>query len=302
MGKANPGLPDLLRHAARRHGVIDLGEAERLRVSLLTLRRAVDNGVLERPERGVFVATGAPPTWEQRVLVAASATNGVASHRCAARLHRLDGFADAPVELTMGPGGTSADRLIHRTASIDRSMVTSVANIPVTSIARTLVDLGAVVNDDGVEQALDDALRRGTNLRWVTQTLDSAMRPGPSGCGALVRVLSRPDRRGPIPDSMFERWVERVVGSGLPRPERQVPVAVDGRAIAHIDHAWPGLMLGLEADSELWHWGPRRGRQARLRHNRLVAAGWQMIYASWQDLDDPNDLLAQLRRLHRRSA
>lgn len=301
MARSDSRLRTLLDHAARRHGVIDPREVERLGISRQTLRTAVDNGVVRPTDRGVVVVSGAPVTWTQRVLIATTATGGVASHRCAARLHRLDGFADAPVELTMGPGGTRrAGRLVHRTSTLDRTMLTEVASIPVTSIARTLVDLGAVVEDDRVEQALDDALRRGTNLRWVSETLDSSMRPGPTGCGALVRVLSRPDRRGPIPDSMFERLVERLLhGTGLPTPRRQHRVVVDGTVIARVDTAWPELMIGVEADSELWHWGPRRGRLARQRHNRLVAAGWRMSYASWQDVDDPSDLLDQLIRLHR---
>ncbi len=267
-----------------------------LGVTRQMLRTATANGLVERRARGVYLAGGAPRTWLQSVLVATMATGGAASHRCAARLHRLDGFADAPVELTIGPGSTRRELgVVHRTPTLDRSMVTSVSSVPVTSIARTLVDLGAVVDDDRVEQALDDALRRGTNLRWITETLDSSMRPGPSGCAALTRVLSRPDRQGPIPDSMFERLVERVLRqTGLPTPQRQFRVLGDDRIIARIDAAWPEAMVGLEADSELWHWGPRRGRRARQRHNRLVAAGWQMTYASWQDLTDPTDLISQL--------
>jgi len=289
-------LGDLLRRAARRHGVVDLDVADQLGLTRQMLRTAVRNGLLLRRARGVYVASGSPPTWKQDVLVATTATGGVASHRCAARLHRLDGFATAPVEVTVGAGGTRRElSIVHRTPSLDRSMVTRLEGIPTTSIARTLVDLGAVVDDDRVEQALDDALRRGANLRWISQILDSSMRPGPTGWAALARVLARPDRTGPMPDSMFERLVERIVtAAGLPPPQRQVRVLHQGREVARIDAAWPHRRLGLEADSELWHWGPRRGRLARRRHNLLVAAGWQMTYASWQDTNDPDELIARL--------
>jgi len=186
--------------------------------------------------------------------------------------------------------------IVHRSRRLDARSIVIVDGIPTTSIARTLVDLGSVVDDDLVEQALDDALRRGFNLRWITETLERSMRPGPTGCAALQRVLARPDRSGPVPDSMFERLLERIVDKAeLPAPLRQFTVVHDGRKIARVDAVWPELSVGLEADSELWHWGLRRGRRARVRHNQLTAAGWEMLYASWQDVDDPSELVEQLR-------
>ena len=157
------------------------------------------------------------------------------------------------------------------------------AGIAVTSIARTLVDLGAVVSDDRVEQALDDAIRRGYSLRWITETLDRVDRPGPSGCASLRRVLARPDRQGPIPDSMFERSMERMaVAGGMPQPERQFRV-YDGLGsthgglgilVAQLDAAWPAAKLGVEAHSARWHDGNRRGRADQRRDNRLAGLGW----------------------------
>ena len=106
-----------------------------------------------------------------------------------------------------------------------------------------------------------------------------------------------PARLARLPGSYFERLVERIARSaGIPAPVRQHPVVVDGRLIARIDVAWPQHMIGLEADSEMWHSGPRRGRIARARHNRLTSWGWEMIYASWQDTEDPTELIEQLRR------
>jgi hypothetical protein len=254
--------------------------------------------VLRPVTRGVYVVGGAPPTWHQSVAIATIALGGVASHRCAARLHRIDGFADAPVEVTLPRSGTRRHLdgvQLHWSRGMPPGMTTTVDSIRTTSVARTLVDLGSVVDDDLVEQALDDVQRRGFNLRWISETLQVSIRPGPTGCAALTRVLSRPDRSGPLPDSRFERLVERIgTLAGLPPAVRQFPVVVDGRVVAVIDVAWPELRLGLEADSELWHWGPRRGRAARLRHNRLAALGWEMIYASWQDVTDPTELMTTL--------
>ena len=289
----------LLKKAASQHAVFTSAQAREFGVSRSQLRTAIRHGTVQQPGRGLFLVSGAPWTWEQEVMLAVCSLGGVASHRCAARLHGLDGFTHAPVEITMAHSGSRriSTFLIHRSRQFDLITPVLMSGIPTTSVARTLVDLGAVVDDDKVEQALDDSIRRGFNLRWINETLEQFMRPGVTGCGALLRVLARPDRRGPIPDSTFERLVQRVIkAKGLAAPERQIIVKCLGQKKGYsIDCAWPEFKLGLEADSELWHWGPRRGRVARQRHNRLTAAGWEMIYASWQDLEDSRELIQQLR-------
>ncbi len=279
-------------------------EATQVGLSPAALRAAVQRGSFRRAHRGVYVATAAPPTWRQRVMIAVRTGDGLASHRCAARLHRCDGCDgcdDALIEVLVGRNGPRSidGAIVHRIVGIETIQSLDVDGIPTTSLARTIVDLGAVVDDDVVEKVLDDALRRGTNLRWVTETLSAAIRPGPTGVAALQRVLARPDRSGPLPDSAFERLLERVADeAGVAAPQRQVDVRDERGLVARVDAAWPERRLGLEADSELWHWGPRRGRRARLRHNRLAALGWNMLYASWQDVEDPTDLVEQLRSAH----
>ncbi|CAB4888617.1 unannotated protein [freshwater metagenome] len=294
-----PPMHALLKQAGVQPGVFTTSLALETGVTKAQLTTALRRGTIQQPHSGVFRVSGSPWSWEQEVMIAVSLLRGVASHRCAARLHGLDGFADAPVEITMAHSGSRRPRsfLAHRSRLFNLMKPVQIKAIPTTTVAHTLVDLGAVVSDDKVEQALDDSIRKGFNLRWITETLEQLRRPGVTGCGALLRVLARPDRRGPIPDSTFERLVQRVICSkGLGKPERQVLVRCQGQRKGYsIDVAWPEFKLGLEADSELWHWGPRRGRLARQRHNRLTAHGWEMIYASWQDLDDPSELIKQLK-------
>jgi hypothetical protein len=167
-------------------------------------------------------------------------------------------------------------------------------------VARTLCDLGAVATDDRVEQALDDAIRRGFSRRWIDETLARVARPGPSGSGSLERVLSRPDRAGRLPDSMFERLVERVLRDGaLPEPVRQHPVLDgDGRLIGRIDIAWPEARLGVEATSKTWHAGFSRVRRDKVRDRRVAGTGWQLIYPTWEDCLAPKPFIADTSRTY----
>lgn len=320
------GLAALLRYAATQHGVISAAEAANFDVTRAQLRSGIRRGDWLTPHSGVFISAAAPATWMQRCMVATQRSGGLISHRAAARLHGLDGFHDSEsgarggggsrVGRSSSSGGRSGDGesglveltvpdsrfratgefLIHRTCVLDPEDRTVTSGIAVTSIARTLADLGAVVSDDRVEQALDDAIRRGYSLRWITETLNRVDRPGPSGCASLRRVLARPDRQGPIPDSMFERSMERMaVAGGMPQPERQFSVYDGlgsthgglGTLVAQLDAAWPAAKLGVEAHSARWHDGNRRGRADQRRDNRLAGLGWELLYLSWWDLQHP---------------
>lgn len=251
---------------------------------------------------GTLVAAAAPATWQRSLAVATCATGGVVSHRSAARLHGFDGHWLEIVEVTVPRPvrRTLHGVIVHQAGPFHRSDVTEVDGLYVTTIARTLVDLGAVVDDDLVEQALDDVLRRKVSERWIRQTLDRLERPGPSGTGALRRVLEREDRRGPLPDSMFERLIERAAtDAGVPEPQRQVRVHdADGRVIAVLDAAWPDRRIGSEAQSERWHGGPRGAQRDLDRHNQLTAMGWRMLYATWADARSPHGFTQRLRDLH----
>ncbi len=296
--------PRALVHAVARsrHGVVGTVEAMQLGMSRSQLRTDIDKGIWRRAAPGTLVATAAPNTWRQQIAVATVSTGGVASHRAAARLHRLDGHSAEVVELTL-PRAARLDRpgwFLHRSSTLDACDVTEVDGIPITNLARTLVDLGAVVGDDLVEQALDDGARRGASSRWISATLDRVHRPGPSGSMALRRVLARPDRAGPLPDSTFERLIERAaVDAGLPPPLRQFRVTrTDGRLIAVLDAAWPDRRIASEAQSERWHGGPRGAQRDLDRHNRLTAMGWKLLYATWADARSPVRYTTRLRELY----
>ncbi|MEX0769074.1 MAG: hypothetical protein WD029_11450 [Microthrixaceae bacterium] len=299
------GLAELHKFAARRHGVVSTSEVASFAVTRAQIRSGVRRGDWLAPHSGVLVAAAAPATWMQRCMIATHRTHGIISHRAAARLHGLDGFDTDIVELTVPDSKHrhNGGFLLHRTSFLSGEDCTVKAGISVTSLARTLVDLGAVVSDDKVEQALDDSIRRGCSIRWVTETLERVDRPGPSGCASLRRVLARPDRQGPIPDSIFERLMERTATAcGLPQPERQFCVyesfgpqnSKSGKLVARLDAAWPEARLGVEAHSARWHDGSRRGRADQRRDNRLAGLGWELLYLGWWDLSQPSRFQSDL--------
>jgi hypothetical protein len=117
---------------------------------------------LYRRYRGVY--TVVPPSVlsvNGRYLAAVLACGPAAalSHRSAADLHGLRKTNRAPIDVTV-PGRTARrhDGIdLHRSTTLTPADVTIVDAIPVTTVARTVLDLAAVVHRRAVERALDQA-------------------------------------------------------------------------------------------------------------------------------------------------
>lgn len=253
----------------------------------------------------VLVMVGAPSTWLQRAIVPTLTRAGaVASHGTAARLHGIGDqeTADTPIEVLVERNRSVAAPgvIVHSTTRWSPRDLTTVHGIRCTSIARTLCDLGASVDDDFVERSVDESLRRGASPRWIESRLRELHRPGPSGTGGLDRVLSRPDRGVRLPDSWFERMLARsIVAAGLPPMHLQFPVS-DGSSRFRLDGAYPGIQLGVEADGDQFHSGAAARRRDRARENRLRALGWEIVHAGWEDRYGDTAFIDALRAAHER--
>ena len=222
-----------------------------------------------------------------------------ASHRAAACLHQLDGFTEPqPIEVTVARGRYPArtDTVVHRWTGPEAIDYTEVDSIATSGVATTLACLGAVVSQHRVEQALDDALRRGYSLKWIEQTAERLHRPGPTGTGVVLRLLRDPARRQATPDSVFERIAARMLeAADLPPATLQHPVRLPNGGLARIDLAWPSIAWGIECHSRRYHYGPARTDADHDRDHQLAMAGWQVTYLTWHQLQDP-DYVVDLAR------
>jgi hypothetical protein len=207
------------------------------------------------------------------------------SHRAGAALVRLAGFEQELVELTVpksrrgqGPG------IVHRNLllAVDR---TAINGIPVTTTARTLIDIATVSPREAVEEALDDALRRRmvslARLRWRFEEIGRKGRPGV----AMMRALLDARMTAAVPQSVFEtRLLRTIERSGLPRPVLQYPVRDGSRLVAVVDFAFPTELIAIEADGYRWHSGRARWEHDLKRRNRMTALGWRVIHVTWTEL------------------
>ena len=155
--------------------------------------------------------------------------------------------------------------------------VTVRAGLPVTSVARTLVDLAADTPYAQMLALTDAALR--TRLIGRTR-LDEVAASVPL---RARRALLDGDGRA---ESPFEsRARAEVLLAGLPAPVLQYVVRDrDGRFLARVDLAWPERRLAVEADGAEVHAGPAALRRDLRRQNALVVAGWIVLRFTWADL------------------
>lgn len=242
------------------------------------VRHRLSTGRWERLHTGVYRLAGTPPSWRQTLLAICLAwgPGSVVSHAAAAALWRLAGFAPGPIELIIPRGRVRRlGGIIHRPVDLSPVDVTTVDAIPVTTLARTLLDIAGTSPPDVVEEALDDALRRKlaslSRLRWRLHETAERGRPGITLLRSLLEARAHPTE---VPQSVFEtRLLRELRDAELPEPVPQYEIRDRGRLIAIVDFAFPDHRIAIEADGYRWHSGRRRWERDLGRRNALTALG-----------------------------
>jgi len=151
--------------------------------------------------------------------------------------------------------------------------------IPVTTPARTLLDLATFLPRRQLERAVDEADR----LRLCTEEeleAISGVHRGHPGAGALGRLLEDHLAGSTATRNDFEeRFLSLCRRYRLPQPEVNVPL-LD----YVVDFFWREAHLVVEVDGRATY-GTRRAFQAdRDRDGRLAVAGYRVIRFTWWDV------------------
>lgn len=273
--------------AAAQHGVITTKQALELGLSTSAIFRLVSSGTWLTVFPGTHRLCEVPPTWEQSMAAAClwGGPGSVASHRAAVRLHGL-GLDDAPPEIYIptkkrAPGGLK----VHNTDLLPAKDITRISDIPVTTVSRTLIDLGGVVPRPVVERVLETSLRGGlTSLTYLSDRIEEIGRPGRRGLAtirALMRV--RDPRLAPTESELETMLWQLICNHSLPLPQRQFQIYDAEGFVGRVDFAFPRERLVVEAIGLSWHSGDRVLRDVE-RRNRLILAGWRVLEFPWRDV------------------
>ena len=248
----------------------------------------------------MYVLHGSPTGVEQDTLAAAWSVGGAAARRSSAWVHGvLDDPPDVPDVESLFRRGRDlhpSKLTLYRTDQMPPDDVTRRRGIPVTSIERTLCDLGAVVDTATLRGCILRALQKGITHpdRLIRRHLELGGKGRP-GSAAARKVLAEVDVDLMLLESDLESaLLALILEAGLPRPVLQHPIQLDGRRY-RIDMAYPELMIAIEADGFVVHNGRSAFEDDRSRQNTLALAGWQVLRFTWRQVCTRRDwVVAQI--------
>jgi very-short-patch-repair endonuclease len=278
--------------AGRQHGVVAWSQLRELGMPRQVVRARGRARRLYEVHRGVYAVGHEALTWRGRLVAAvyACGPGALASHRAAGALHGL--VRAGRIEVTVPHGRRARPGIqVHRSRAISAEDRTRIDGIPLTSVARTLVDLADVLTDD----RLAKAIRQAEVLRvFDLEALQSAATPGRRGEHRLHRALANYQPEPHLLRSKAERRLEQLTRQhNLGQP--QFNVNIHGH---EVDAYWPEANLVLEVDGASTHFTKSAFHADRRRDRALAAAGVQVIRVTWPNLNA--DLAEQLKEILRR--
>lgn len=295
----------LAAHASDQGGIFTRQQALSHGYTDAEIQRLVRNGVWRRLRRGIFVDAA---LWDrlsspqQHILHARAALRHVdppaaASHWTAAAVHGLDTYLPDLSLVHLTRSGQHSPRLEagvhHHAARLDQHEATVVDDIPVTSIARTVVDIACLPVTNGFESGLvtaDCALRLGLEPAVLRDQLLS--QTDWRGARTAGRVVSRADGRSESVGETLSRAA--FLDLGLPEPDLQKTFYdPSGSVFARVDFYWPQYHVVVEFDGKAKYlrdlapgedpgervWSEKR-REDRLRDEY----GVEVVRIVWADL------------------
>jgi very-short-patch-repair endonuclease len=220
--------------------------------------------------------------------VLAAGPGALLSHHPAAALWGLRPPSDQPIHVTVVARDVRSDEIrLHRVARLHRVDATRHHNIPVTSPARTLLDLAAVVSRRELERAVEEAQ---VQRRVSTHSLNEQFIRYPTHRGtAALREAIRSDPA--LTRSEAERrTLELIRAARLPTPE------VNARLSGYeVDFLWRDHNLIVEVDGYAFHSSRGSFERDRRRYRALQAAGYVVLRITWRELaEQPEAVVAEL--------
>jgi len=282
--------------ADRQHGVVSIRQLlGPLGYASAAVDRMVRAGYLQRLHRGVYAVGRRTVSQHGRCLAAvlACGPRSLLSHRSAVWLWGLSRAQPSRIEVTSPTPRKPRPRIqLHHSRVLlprDRALE---QGIPVTSVARTLLDHAALSRADRVEKAIERAEELGLlDMRELDELLARTI--GHAGHRRLRGALEL-YRPAPFTRSGLERrFLDLVERAGLPRP------STGFNELGHeLDVYWPERRLVVELDVYETHGSPAAFERDRLRQEDLLLAGIRMTRITGPRLKlEPGAVIERVRRL-----
>ena len=295
-------MDDVLRNvqaqAAQQHAVINVDQMLECGADHVWISRRTKDGHIVRLGPAVYGMPGVPPTFQRRAMAAVLSARGPAlvSHRSAAHLLQFERVLEPPsVDISVPrhrrPRARAGIR-VHESSAFDLAQPAVVDGIPVTGVARTILDCAP--GEMKPIRLLDDAIRRRIvtwDELWHCYLTHTA-------CGRKIgpyrEILLERDGNVPPGGEFARRMAEMLVAAGVPRPVFEHRVVVHGH-VYHLDLAWPEWMVAVECNDAGSHDTAKAFRRDPMKRNRCERVGWRYLEFTWFDtVEGPAEVVGQV--------
>jgi hypothetical protein len=271
----------LAKLAARQHGVLTTAQ---LGMTSGAITKRVQTGTLHRVHRGVYALGHRRLSEKGRYMAAVfAAGDGAALAGLSAAVLWKAWRGAVPEIHVIAPGHrrSQAGFRLRCTRHLDPRDVTTHDGIPVTTVARTLVDLTDVLTAPQLANVIHEAaFRNRFDLRATRAAMARA-----NGRPNLPRLERALEAEGAGTRSDLEdRFLALLDG----HPEPAINVKIAGY---EVDFAWPGLIVEIDGPG---HARPRTRREDRERDRTLRAAGYDVLRFTEDEIERPEAVLARL--------
>jgi predicted transcriptional regulator of viral defense system len=281
--------------ATRQHGVVALAQLVELGLSESAVRGRVAAGRLHRMHLGIYAVGHRILTPRGRWMAAALACGpgAVLSHRSAGALLGIRRSASSKIDVTAPRRRRIAGIETHE-AQLASAETITVDGVPTTTVARTLLDLAAVLDRQSLEKAINEAeVLRLIDLKAVNATLERAGRR--RGTAALRETLANLDPlQAQTRNELERRFLSLCRGAELPLPEVNAWLTVEGESLQP-DFLWREHRLIVETDGFTTHSTRRAFERDRRRDLALLRAGYRTVRVTWRQVTSaPDEVIGAL--------
>lgn len=290
----------ILDLAAMQGGVIRKDQALEHGMTARMIGRRVRAGRWQAVARSVYRLIDMPEPSSLLRAAVAGLPGAVVSHESAAEALSIPyvrrGLAVVSVHSQTThsfPGVT-----VHRCHDLDQSHIAPVFGLPVTTRARTLIDLAALLRQSHLSAILDDQLaRKLLTVETLEQTAAGVWRRGKPGSASLrVLLAERLDSPNQSASRLELLGLDVLRDANLPDPAVEYPIPWEENR--RFDAAYPDARLAIEWDSRRWHTQVEAFEKDRHRDRQAVLHGWRIVRFTWDDLTSrPGEMAGTVRQL-----
>lgn len=172
---------------------------------------------------------------------------------------------------------------VFRCHDLSNQHIVTVAGLPTTTVARTVVDMASILRPRHLESVVDDVVAaQQTSMPELREVLRSVARRGKPGVQSLRAILD--DRLG-VSHSMTileRKGAKLLTEAGLAGFTTEYPIPWSTHR--RFDVAYPMRRLAIEWDSRRWHMQAEAFDRDRARDREAIVHGWRVLRFTWEDV------------------